>query len=172
MKTQVSILEQTKEDLVNLLSTALYGSNYLSADYEESIEYDEDDSYEEIMAEILLNGGKILITDHYAEVGEVYGNLPCEVKKDEENEGCWITTYFVTLKDIVSGLTKAANGTFNTGVNENCFGTLTMSGDYQDRVIEFAKRSFNAFAFDEREWDYNTADCLMQIILFNEIVYG
>ena len=25
---------------------------------------------------------------------------------------------------------------------------------------------------DEREWDAITADCLMQIILFDEIVYG
>lgn len=164
MKTQTTILEQTKEDLVNLLSTALYGSNYLSADYEESVEYNEDDCYEEIMAEILLNGGKILITDGYAEDGEVYGNLPCEVKEDEENYGCLITTYFVTLKDIVSGLTKAANGTFNTRPD--------VSAEYADRNIEFAKRSFNAFAFDEREWDCNTADCLMQIILFNEIIYG
>lgn len=164
MKTQTTILEQTKEDLVNLLSTALYWSNYLSADYEESVEYDEDDCYEEIMAEILLNGGKILITDHYAEDGEVYGNLPCEVKEDEENYGCLITTYFVTLKDIVSGLTKAANGTFNTRPD--------VSDEYADRNIEFAKRSFNALSFDEYQWDYNTADCLMQIILFDEIIYG
>lgn len=164
MKTQTTITELTKEDLVNLLSTALYGSNYLSAEYEESIEYDEDESHEEIMAGILLGFGKILITDHYAEDGEVYGDLPCEVKKDEDNEGCWTTTYFVTLDDIMIGLTRAANGTFNTRPD--------VSDEYADRNIEFAKRSFNAFAFDEREWDYNTADCLMQIILFDEIIYG
>lgn len=162
MKTQTTITELAKEDLVNLLSTALYGSNYLSADYEESIEYDEDESHEEIMAGILLGFGKILITDHYAEDGEVYGDLPCEVKKDED--GCLTTTYFVTLDDIMIGLTRAANGTFNTCPD--------VSDEYADRNIEFAKRSFNAFAFDEREWDYNTADCLMQIILFDEIIYG
>lgn len=164
MNTQTTITDLTQEDLVNLFSTAFYGSNYLSADYEESVEYNEDDCHEEIMAKILLNGGKILITDGYAEDGEVYGNLPCEVKEDEENYGCFITTYFATLKDILSGLTKAANGTFNTRPD--------VSAEYSDRNIEFAKRSFNAFAFDEREWDYNTADCLMQIILFNEIIYG
>lgn len=170
MNTQTTITDLTQEDLVNLFSTAFYGSNYLSADYEESVEYNEDDCYKEIMANILLHGGKIMVTDHYAEDGEVYGDLKCKV--DEDENGSLTTTYFVTLEDIVAGLTKAANGTFNTGVNENCFGTLTMSKDYQDRNIEFAKRSFNAFAFDEREWDYNTADCLMQIILFDEIVYG
>jgi len=164
MKTQTTILEQTIEDLVNLLSTALYGSNYLSADYDELEGKDVGDCYEEVMARILLDGGRISITDRYAEDGEVYGNLPCEVKEDEENYGCLITTYFVTLKDIVSGLTKAANGTFNTRPD--------VSAEYSDRNIEFAKRSFNAFAFDEREWDYNTADCLMQIILFDEIIYG
>lgn len=162
MKTQTTITELTKEDLVNLLSTALYGSNYLSADYEESVEHDEDDCYEEIMAGILLNGGKILITDGYAEDGEVYGNLPCKV--DEDEDGCLTTTYHVTLDDITTGLTRAANGTFNTRPD--------VSAEYVDSNIEFAKRSFNAFAFDEREWDYNTADCLMQIILFDEIIYG
>lgn len=162
MKTTITDL--TQEDLVNLLSSAFYGSNYLSADYEEAIEYDEDDCYEDIMAKILLNSGKIMVTDHYAEDGEVYGNLACKV--DEDEDGCLTTTYFVTLDDIVAGLTKAANGTFNVGENDE------FQPDWRERNIEFAKRSFNAFAFDEREWDLTTADCLMQIILFNEIVYG
>jgi hypothetical protein len=43
---------------------------------------------------------------------------------------------------------------------------------FADGNKEFARRSFNAFAFDDTEWDLTTADCLMQIILFNEIVYG
>lgn len=81
MKTQTIILEQNIEDLVNLLSTALYGSSYLSADYDELEGKDIGDCYEEVMARILLDGGRISITDVYAEDGEVYGNLPSEVKK-------------------------------------------------------------------------------------------
>ena len=160
MKTQTIVKEITHEDLVNLLSGALYGSNYLSADYEEAVEYDEDDSYEDVMANILLHGGTIYITDHYAEDGEVYGNLSCEVKEDDE--GNLSTTYSVTLNDIKDGLERAANGTFNAG----------LISDWRERSIEFAKRSFEAFSWNEREWDAITADCLMQIILFDEIVYG
>lgn len=163
MKTEVTITDITQEDLVNLLSSALYGSNYLSADYEESVEHDEEDCYEDIMAKILLNGGKILITDGYAENGEVYGFLPCRVDEDEDGI---TTTYFVTLPAIVSGLMRAANGTFNVGENDD------YCPDWQDKNKAFAWRSFNAFAYDDTEWDLTTADCLMQIILFNEIVYG
>ena len=165
MKTEVKITEITQEDLVNLLSSALYGSSYLSADYEESVEHDEDDCYEDIMAKILLHGGKIMVTDGYAEDGEVYGSLSCRVDEDKD-EGRMTTTYFVTLKDILEGLEKAANGTFNVGENNE------YSPDWVDRNKAFAWRSFNAFAFDDTEWDLTTADCLMQIILFNEIVYG
>ena len=165
MKTETKITEISHEDLVNLLSTSLYGSTYLSANYDESVEYDEDKSYEDIMADILLNGGKIEITDHYAEDGEVYGNLNCKVEEDEEY-GTLTTTYYVTLLDIIDGLENAANGTFNAGRNCKVF------TDWRERNLEFARRSFNAFAYDESEWDLTTADCLMQIILFDEIVYG
>lgn len=162
MKTQVTITEITQEDLVDFLSTALYSSSYLSADYDEDaeIERDDDDCYEDVMAKILLNGGIIRVTDGYAE-GAVYGDLSCEVDEDGED-----VTYNVTLQDIKSGLEAAANGTFNAGEN----GEYTP--DWRDRNIEFAKRSFNALTWNEREWDALTADCLMQIILFDEIVYG
>ena len=153
MKTQTTITDLTTEDLVNLFSTAFYGSNYLSADYEESVEHDEDDCYEDIMANILLNGGKIMVTDSYAD-GCHYGTLDWQYNEDYD------VTYDVRIEDIKRGLERAANGTFNAGVY------------YQEQTKAFAKRSFNAFAFDEREWDLTTADCLMQIILFDEIVYG
>lgn len=165
MKTQTTITDLTTEDLVNLFSTAFYGSSYLSADYDEDKYDDVGDCYEEVMARILLDGGAIKVTDSYAD-GCHYGKLRWEFNEDYD------AIYHVRFIDILQGLERAANGTFNTGINENCFGTLTMSKDYQDRNIEFAKRSFNAFAFDERDWDMVTADCLMQIILFDEIIYG
>lgn len=163
MKTQVTITEITQEDLVDFLSTAFYGSNYLSADYDEDakIERDDDDCYEDIMAKILLSGGAIQVTDGYAE-GAVYGDLSCRVEDDEDLN----VTYNVTLQDIKDGLEAAANGTFNAGENDE------YTPDWRDRNIEFAKRSFNALTWNEREWDALTADCLMQIILFDQIVYG
>lgn len=157
MKTQLTITELTKENLVDLFSTAFYGSNYLSADYEEAIEYDEEDCHEEILAEILLHGGAIKVTDYYAD-GCHYGNLKYQYNEDYD------ATYYVTLEDIKKGLEKAANGTFNLRPD--------VGADFADGNKEFARRSFNAFAFDEREWDALTADCLMQIVLFDEIVYG
>ena len=166
MKTKTIIEEITHEDLVDLLSGALYGSSYLSAQvlYGDSVMFCEEDSYEDVIANVLLHGGTIYITDHYAEDGEVYGNLSCEVKEDDE--GNLSTIYFVTLNDIKSGLERAASGTFNAGADGNFI------SDWRERCIEFAKRSFEAFSWNEREWDAITADCLMQIILFNEIVYG
>ena len=157
MKTQLTITELTKEDLVNLFSTAFYGSSYLSADYEEAIEYDEEDCHEEIIANILLNGGAVKVTDYYAD-GCHYGNLRYQYNEDYD------VTYYVRFIDIMQGLERAANGTFNLRPD--------VGADFADRNAEFARRSFNAFAFDEQEWDIETADCLMQIILFNEIVYG
>jgi hypothetical protein len=157
MKTQVTIKELTKEDLVDLFSTAFYGSNYLSADYEEAIEYNEEDCYEEIMANILLNGGEIYVTDGYAD-GCHYGNLKYQFNEDYD------ATYTLRLEDIIKGLEKAANGTFNLRQD--------VGADFADRNREFAKRSFEAMAWNISEWDMLTADCLMQIILFDEIIYG
>lgn len=157
MKTQLTITELTKEDLVNLFSTAFYGSSYLSVEYEESIEYDEEDCHEDIIANILLNGGAVKVTDSYAD-GCHYGNLRYQYNEDYD------ATYYVRYIDIMQGLEKAANGTFNLRPDVN--------DTFADRNKECARRCFNAFAFNEREWDALTADCLMQIILFDEIVYG
>ena len=157
MKTQTKITELTKEDLVDLFSTAFYGSNYLSVEYDESIEYDEDDCHEDIIANILLNGGAVKVTDSYAD-GCHYGELPYQFNEDYD------ATYTLRLEDVVKGLERAANGTFNLRQD--------VGADYADRNMEFAKRSFEAMVWNEREWDLTTADCLMQIILFDEIIYG
>lgn len=157
MKTEITINELSQEDLVNLFSTAFYGSSYLSADYDADKYDDVGDCYEEVMARILLDGGAIKVTDSYAD-GCHYGNLRYQYNEDYD------ATYYVRFIDIMQGLERAANGTFNLRPD--------VGADFADRNAEFARRSFNAFAFDEQEWDLETADCLMQIILFNEIVYG
>ena len=156
MKTQTKITELTKEDLSDLFSTAFYGSNYLSADYDDTDDCDED-CYEDTMAMILLKGGTIKVTDGYAD-GCHYGKLPYQFNEDYD------ATYTLRLEDIIKGLERAANGTFNTRKD--------VSGDYADRNVAFAKRSFEAMAWNINDWDAITADCLMQIILFDEIIYG
>lgn len=156
MKTQTIISELTHDDLVNLFSTSLYGSSYLSSNYEDDVKVDknDDDCYEDVLAKILLNGGKVKITDYYAE-GCDYGNLPYEMDEDDN------ITYDVTLEDIKKGLAQAANGTFNS-----------QSEDFVEDERRFARKAFDSFLSEACDFDLTYADCLMQIILFNEIIYG
>lgn len=156
MKTKTTITELTHDDLVELFSTALSGSSYLGADYEESIEYNEDACFEDVLANILLHGGSIKVNDYYSE-GDVYGELPHEL--DEEDE---CTTYFVTYDDIKRGLERAADGTFNAGNDK-----------WTEQTKRSAKVSFDSFMDEDRcDFDLVRADILMQIIIFDEIIYG
>jgi hypothetical protein len=155
MKTKTTITELGHDDLVNLFSTALYGSSYLGADYEESVEHNEKDCFEDILANILLHDGSITITDYYAE-GCVYGSLPHGIDKDEN------VTYLVTYDDIKRGLERAADGTFNAGNDK-----------WTEQIKRSARVSFDSFMDEDRcDFDLVGADILMQIILFDEIIYG
>ena len=159
LKNNVEIIDITHEDLVNLFSTALYGSSYLSAEYDKdfynSIPKDkkEGDCFEDHIADVLLNGGEIYIYDAYSE-GEVYsknGELIKEEYGDEE-----YAQYTLTLTDIVEGLERAANGTYKT-----------------NNDTKFIRQCFNEFAEDDcYDLDLTDADALMQVITFNELIYG
>lgn len=149
----IKIEDITHDDLVNLFSTALYGSTYLDADYPEGDYYNpEDDCYEDRIAKALLTGREIDVIDTYAE-GCVHGNLPHKI--DEETED---VSYKITLADIKKGLEKAGSGKFKINF---------------DGEEEFARKAFEAFVDDDAtDFDIVYADCLMQIIVFNEIIYG
>ena len=159
LKNNVEIIDITHEDLVNLFSTALYGSSYLSAEYDKdfynSIPKDkkEGDCFEDHIADVLLNGGEIYIYDAYSE-GEVYsdnGELIKEEYSDEE-----YAQYTLTLTDIIEGLQRAANGTYKTNDDD-----------------KFIRQCFNEFAdLDCCDLDLTDAEALMQIITFNELIYG
>ena len=159
LRNNVEIIDITHEDLVNLFSTALYGSSYLSAEYDKdfynSITKDkkEGDCFEDHIADVLLNGGEIYIYDAYSE-GEVYsdnGELIKEEYSDEE-----YAQYTLTLTDIIEGLQRAANGTYKT-----------------NNDTKFIRQCFNEFAEDDcYDLDLTDADALMQIIAFNELIYG
>ena len=79
MKSQVKIkvTEFEHEELVNLLSTALYGSTCFGADYDEdkyeAIEEKHGDCFEDALADMLLAGHKIEIIDCEAD-GEKYSD--------------------------------------------------------------------------------------------------
>lgn len=163
MKTKTTITELSHDDLVNLFSTALYGSSYLSADYttedRKSVDVSDNDCYEDIIAKILLSGKSIEVTDDYAESCS-YGSLPYRFQdKDDEDSP---VIYRVTLDDIIRGLERAANGTFNAGYDE---GT--------EQTKRSARASFDSFMDkDKCDFDLVRADILMQIILFDAIIYG
>lgn len=163
MKTKTTITELSHDDLVNLFSTALYGSSYLSADYtiedRKSVDVSDDDCYEDIIAKILLSGKSIEVTDNYAE-GCSYGSLPYRFQDKDDDDSSVI--YRVTLDNIIRGLEKASDGTFNAGNDE-----------WTERTRRSARVSFDSFMDKDRcDFDLVRADILMQIILFDEIIYG
>lgn len=156
METKVTISEITHEELVNLFSTAFYGSTYLEADYTNPSLKEDGDCFEDILAKNLLAGDSIVVTDWYAE-GEAYGSLPHIIDDDDE-----CVHYTVILEDIRRGLERSANGTFNTGDDR-----------WAEQARRSAKISFNSFIDNEAvDFDLVRADILMQIILFDEIIYG
>lgn len=99
MRTEVKVLSFTHDDLVNLLSTALYGSSWFYAEYDRTI-YDtlkktKGDCFEDKLADMLLAGHKITIVDMDAE-GVKYSDK-C-VRIDEEDESA---VYEVKLEDFL-----------------------------------------------------------------------
>lgn len=152
MKTKTIITELSHEDLVDLLCTATYGSNWLDcyAPNRLGLDITESDCREDVWAKALLAGHSIECIDYYAEE-EAYGNLPHTT--DEEGN----VTYIVTLEDIMKGLQACFDGTFK--------------GD--DNAKSWLKECFYHFADKgSMELDQPEAEALMQVIMFNELIYG
>ena len=97
MKTTIKVTEFTHDELVNLLSTALYGSSWFEADYDSEIynSLKEKNGYcfEDKLADMLLAGHKITIIDHEAE-GESYSKKCVRFDGDA-------AVYEVNLKDFL-----------------------------------------------------------------------
>lgn len=144
MKTRITVTELSHEDLVDILSTALYGCDYLGISYNRQAwcqipeDKKEGDCYEDHMADMLLNGHWLAATDVYAE-GQIYGKRkhPMPATKDEEGN----VTYCLTLTDILWACSSPMGYKLVTEV---------LSG----------------------EGDYFTANNLIQIAIFGEIIYG
>lgn len=157
MKTEIKITNLNHEDLVDLFSTAFYDSLNFSVTYADSarnnIKVEENDCFEDVLAKIAVNAkvanDKLMVYDENAEDGEVYGSCACGTAQIDDDI---ITTYYyIGIKEIIKGLEAAANS----------------SEDY-------IRKSFEAFANreDDGEWDAITADVLMQMIVFGEVIYG
>lgn len=149
MKTKTVITELTQEDLVDLLCTATYGSYWLEiyAPDREGIDIEESDCREDVWAKALLAGKKIEFIDHYAE-GEVYGSLG---RVDEDDDGI----YLIGLEDIRNGLQNALDGTYPDEADTKAW----------------ARECAEHFIEGEGEMDNPEAECLMQIIMFGDVIY-
>ena len=161
MKTKTIITDITQEDLVNLLSTALSGSDYFGADYD-SNEYrkipnpDDCECFEEKLAKMLLNGKTITISDAYVEDEEDFHG---DLWHEWDNESSTMD-YTINLENIKKGLQKCIDGTFKE--NEGC-------GDEKS----YMRKCVNDLMYeDSMELDLYEAENIMQIIVFGELVYG
>lgn len=164
IKRNIKIEEITHDELVDLFSTALCGSNKFGADYDTDWHKNlpdakkQGDCFEDALADVLLNGGSIRIVDLLAE-GEKYGNLSFEYvepytfdvldpSEDEKDDCC--VAYSVDLDAVIDGLESAC-------------------GSKDEWIREAADR----FIDDERfDFDLDDGETLLQIITFGEVIYG
>lgn len=149
MKLQIKIKEVTHDELVNLFSTATYGSSWLvirnpKGSYKGTALEDENDSCEDSWTKVLLNGGTIYCYDNYAEdEDEFYGNLPHKFTD-------YGMRYELTLKDLIKGLEYVAN-----------------------KDNEYNIKCFNDWRTEANDFDFLEADNLIQCVLFGgEAIYG
>lgn len=107
MKKEVKVLELTKEDLVTFFSCATYGCGYWTVKIAKNsisiYDLDMNQCIEEIWADVLLKGGKLVITDNEEEkkysinmdkvlkgYSKCYEVSPqTMVNFEEENEDMW-----------------------------------------------------------------------------------
>ena len=150
MKTRTQILELTQKDLADLLTTATYGSNWLSistpnGNYKGTPLEDPQDWLEDKWAKVLLAGKNIFAHDWFAQdETEYYGNL-VHVWCEEDMR------YTLSLPVIMRGLSKAA-----------------------DSGSAYARKCYHDFVNrdDEGCFDISSAEELMQWIIFGEPIYG
>lgn len=117
MKVEIKVTELTHEELVDLFATGLEGNAYLYSDYDGSFwqsipdNKKEGDCYEDHLADVILNGGSILLGDAEAD-GELYteAGVPCKIETlgwwesgDPEDDDYQMGTYEVSLEHILKG---------------------------------------------------------------------
>lgn len=153
MKTRTIIEEINHDDLVDLLSTALYGSSMFACDYSkdeyrEFCQVDENDCIEDKMAKLLLAGKSIRIGDMYAEDEDDHYKGLNSYHWDDEREIMW---YDVTLDDIRIGVQRCLDCKDDDGYIRRC-------------AVDF----INGVG----DMDMPEAESIMQVILWEGLIYG
>ena len=98
MKTKITVTEINHEELVDLLSTALYDSSWFGADYDsdtyKKLENTTGECFEDKLADMLLAGHHITIIDYEAD-GESYSSKCTKITADGD------AVYKVGLEDFL-----------------------------------------------------------------------
>ena len=159
MKTEgyLKVTEVSVDEIADFLETATLGHIDICYDYDEDEHFKElekrgmivNEMYSCDRAAVMLHsGGTIKLVDIESE-GEHYWKLPYKVNSDNDTE------YFITIKDFKEGIERALNGTY-----------FLTSLDEKNSVMDAARNVING------EYDSYDAFLVLQIIMFNEIIYG
>lgn len=139
---KMKVTEISREELSDLISSAIYGNDYMDVrikknDWKVLVDANPElgnvKFHEDKCAHLLLNNGCIYVTDMDAEE-EVYGNLPHTIDAETGQ-----VTYQVKLEDVLNGLS-----------NDEVRWAIT----------------------DWDNMDLTSAYAIMQAIAFGEVVYG
>jgi hypothetical protein len=150
MKTRTIIEEFSHEDLVDLLCTATYGSEYFACripkgNYKGTDLENENDCTEDKWAKVLLAGKTLYVYDYYAEdETDFFGNLPHKWKEDEQ-----AMRYTITLEDIKKGAQQVLDSKNN-----------------------YDKKCMQDWMAGEGDMDLCEAENLLQLFVFGEAIYG
>lgn len=148
MKTKTVIEEFNQEDLVDLLCTATYGSEFFSCripkgNYKGTELEDDNDCREDSWAKVLLAGKTLYVYDYNSE--EVaYGNLPHKWIPEEN-----AMRYTITLEDIKKGAQQVLDSNNN-----------------------YDKKCMQNWMAGEGDMDLYEAENLLQLFVFGEAIYG
>ena len=141
-----------RDDLAYLFDKLLFAPPIFSADIDKAF-YDsipnenrKGNNLADKIADCLIYGGSVVIYDNRSN-GDISPGMGFVTLG---------TKYTINISDVVNGLSKAANGTYR--INND---------------IEWVSDCFSDFKQgEEADFNQEEADCLMQIILFNELIYG
>ena len=152
MKIKSTVTEVSHDDLVNLFSTAFYGSDIFAVEWDNkaySHLKKDGDCIEDILARIILNGGTIDVIDREAEEEDNYSSFI----KSYYEEGFGMH-YPIDLGIIRDGISNALNG------------------DAKNVTASYAMECAKDLITEDGSFDFIEATVLLQIILFKEVIYG
>lgn len=152
MKTKVVVTDITHEDLVDLFSTALYGSSWLGCEWcidnnAKEVKFKESDTcFEDKVARCLLDGKKVELLDRYSEDEDDHYNSAIEHYWDEDAE---CMCYKISLSDI-----------------ENCLSRILSSQGWPAKYVMALVNK------DDGDFDQIGAESIIQHLLWKQETYG